>query len=108
MQHPPAPLEWHPAYRDHADALLPYVNGHGPDVIQWPINRPMTIDDQTYPTSPAPQPLTLTRQKAAGPAPFIGDARYETGWYEWWVATDTLGRAIAGESRLIVVPHPPR
>lgn len=39
---------------------------------------------------------TLTKEKAAGLAPYVGDPFM----YVWYVATDELGRSVAGDAHI--------
>lgn len=102
----PSPLEWHPYYRDKT-FLLDWLEGRGhlagPEV-RLPVTPPLShlirdIGKMTYPAEdfPLPQVRTLTKRKAAGLAPYVGRPFH----YEWHVATDDLGRHIAGDSRIV-------
>lgn len=97
MTAPPAPLEWHPAYRDKTD-LLDWLD----DPTQYPV---VQVPLMGYPrirladlpiVSGTIEVHTLTKQRAQGLAPYIGRPFI----YRWTVATDQLGRSIAGESRI--------
>jgi hypothetical protein len=101
-QKPPAPLEWHPAYRDRT-WLLDWVEGRTgpPDAIRLPI--PETAHVGFVPFDPA-APIEphvfrtemLTRRRAQALAPYVGRPFI----YRWWCATDSLGRGIAGDLRI--------
>lgn len=96
---PPPPLEWHPAYRGTL-WLLDWLNGGGPfasmDEVLVPVYRPglraIMLSDPAE-----PNPIIyhrMTRHKAAGPAPYVGDPFV----YVWMVGVDELGRTIASDS----------
>jgi hypothetical protein len=100
MTAPPAPLEWHPAYRDQT-WLLDWLEGRREgrtDIIKFPILPPMRIRDYDRAPDPVETPptRTLTKRKAYGHAPYVGRPFV----YRWWCAVDELGRGIAGESRI--------
>ncbi len=98
----PAPLEWHPAYRDRT-WLIDWLEGktaeYPADRILLPILPVLRLFerglDPTYPQSAGT--LVLTKRKAWGWAPYVGRPFV----YVWYVATDDLGRSIAGESRIV-------
>lgn len=94
---PPAPLEWHPAYRDQT-WLLDWLEGRSKyqqDRIELPMVTRLILDDFGLPsTATELSQFTLTKHKAIGPAPYVG----RPFRYMWHFATDQLGRAIAGES----------
>lgn len=100
MTAPPAPLEWHPAYRDQT-WLLDWLEGRGEHpthCIQFPIvpaMRAIEPHDESSTTEMLPM-RTLTKQRAWGAAPYVGLPFR----YEWFFATDELGRTISGEARL--------
>ena len=99
-QTPPAPLEWHPAYRDHA-WLLDWLEGCGEQpthAIRFPIFKRIRLADfdrdpviaEALPTR------TLTKHKVRGLAPYVGDPFV----YRWYFAVDELGRTIAGDAHI--------
>jgi hypothetical protein len=99
---PPAPLEWHPWYRNKT-WLLDWLEHRGPyadlDVLRVPVPRRLsfTLDVAPSSTEPAMSIRVLTRRKACGPAPWTGRPFF----YAWTVGTDDLGRHIAGDSRIV-------
>lgn len=100
---PPPPLEWHPYYRDMT-WLLDWLHGQGQygqlhDIrIPRPVNLVASMrPDELYPSQPDPEPIVMTRHRAVGPAPYVGDPFH----YEWPVGRDHLGRYIAGEMRMV-------
>lgn len=100
---PPAPLEWHPAYRDQT-WLLDWLEGRG----GWPTDRivlPIAPTARAFlsydAATPVPEPLSprtrvLTKQRAWGAAPYVGRPFI----YWWYFATDELNRSIAGDARI--------
>jgi hypothetical protein len=101
---PPPPLEWHPHYRDMT-WLLDWLHGQGPyaHMREIRISRPVDLaaasscPAEMYPVEPPPEPIVITRHRAAGPAPYVGDPFH----YEWPVGRDHLGRCVAGETNMI-------
>lgn len=55
----------------------------------------MTDDFPTEPMTTAD--LVLTRERCAGPAPYVGQPFV----YVWPVGVDNLGRCIAGEAQIV-------
>lgn len=99
---PPAPLEWHPAYRSHT-WLLDWLEGRRGEyptpVIQFPILKPLRFKPYDPDAPIVPDEIrahTLTKQRARGLAPYVG----RPFMYCWNVATDELGRTIAGEAQI--------
>lgn len=98
------PLYWHPFYRGKT-WLLDWLNGEGEfakvDPIRFPIiqraTAVLTADADIDPVGPSFKVMTLTKQRAWGPAPWVGKPFH----YEWYVGTDDLGRHIAGESKIV-------
>lgn len=107
----PMPLEWHPAYTDMVDLLLDWIEGRGQfadrHVIKYPKpTRPAAVAMSAYdtvPIEPLPRPLTLTKHKCAGAAPYVG----RPFRYEWWAAEDDAHRWIAGDARIVYLPDHP-
>jgi hypothetical protein len=99
---PPRPLYWHPWYRDRTE-LLDWLNSsdYSPRIIPIPTAPRAVfwdIAEETYPTRPPSwTQLRLTKQRAFGLAPYVG----EPFGYAWYVASDELGRSIAGEARIV-------
>lgn len=100
----PPPLTWHPYYRGKTH-LLDWLNGVGPLAeAGWSIRLPkprrvtMASADDLYPSAELSfDVITMTKQRAWGPAPWTGEPFH----YEWYVGTDELGRQIAGDSSII-------
>lgn len=101
----PPPLSWHPFYQGNT-MLLDWLNGTGPLAhCEWNINLPkprrpvyLTSSEDLYPEAePSFDVMTMTKQRAWGPAPWVGRPFH----YEWYVGTDDLGRQIAGESTIV-------
>ena len=101
MTAPPAPLEWHPAYRDQT-WLLDWLEGRGgwpAHHIRLPIVPPLRFHayDPDAPITVEPvRDRILTKQRAWGAAPYVG----RPFAYWWYFATDELGRSIAGDTRM--------
>lgn len=95
------PLEWHPWYRDKTQ-LIDWLNERGPLANRHAIMIPIvptvaatySADDDT--TAVVARPILIERRRAWGAAPYVGCPFV----YEWNVGEDTLGRQIAGESRI--------
>lgn len=98
----PAPLEWHPAYRDHTELLdwLEGRTGHC-EVVFTNIARALHATDDPGVMDQVPRRRILTRRKAWGPAPYVG----EPFVYVWYCAVDELGRGIAGDARVVYIPN---
>jgi hypothetical protein len=94
----PVPLEWHPFYRGYTE-LLDWLNQPaGSARVLIARIEPLTMSVAAlYPTEPMPEPWVLEKRKAWGPAPYVGRPFV----YVWRFATDQLGRAIAGEARIV-------
>lgn len=101
MTTPPAPLEWHPAYRGQT-WLLDWIEGRGErraDIVKVQILKPIRLQD--YDREPDVTDIlstrTLTKRKARGLAPYVGRPFI----YRWYFAADELGRAVAGDVQII-------
>lgn len=95
----PSPGDCHPALRRIAHAIVPMLDADQPDRLHIQIPLPPKLQ----PLKSDPGPLTaddvlgpptslLTIRRAWGPAPYVGRPFV----YTWRVATDELGRHIAG------------
>ena len=101
----PAPLEWHPAYRDQP-WLLDWLEERGgypypTHQIRLSIRQPIrfTVYDPAAPLEPElghRRVRVLTKDRAIRAAPYVG----RPFRYEWFYAVDDLGRAIGGELRV--------
>lgn len=94
---PPPPLEWHPWYRDKT-WLMDWLDSTDYAVeiqVKPPIRAALTAD--------IPQRVRLTKQKAQGPAPYVGRPFV----YGWSTATDNLGRSIASDARVVYLEEWP-
>jgi hypothetical protein len=98
------PGDWDPAYADRPE-LADWVEGRGGAdsnhvCFPYPL-RSMAAEimsgGETDPSRPAFAVRTMTKRKCAGPAPYVG----RPFRYEWWVGVDNLGRAIAGDARIV-------
>lgn len=108
---PPAPLEFHPFYCRYKDTLLDWLDGDlfgGGHTIHLP--RPANLSASLFDQSsldPAtfqpPDHLVLTRQRAWGPAPYVGDPFV----YVWNCACDQHGRWVAGTQKIKYLPWSP-
>ena len=103
----PAPLEWHPFYRDKT-WLLDWLERRGPygklHDIRIPIVRRVRPADIESPTQDATMNvLIMSRHRCVGPAPYVGRPFV----YTWNVGVDNLGRCIAGESRIVYTEPTP-
>jgi len=94
---PPSPLEWDPAYDSQRPWLLDWLNSRGPYAGRDTLLAPRPPLRPPFRVGPLPDLFRLTRQRAAGRAPYVGDPFH----YEWWVARDELGRSIAGDTRIV-------
>lgn len=103
----PPPLEWHPAYAGHTH-LLDWLQDTGPDAgystLRIPVLPSLTkrlLADLRGDPEPAgvplPEEIVLTKHSAVGLAPYVGRPFI----YKWRVATDHLGRAVAGDSWIV-------
>ncbi|MFI6304289.1 hypothetical protein ACIBCH_20660 [Amycolatopsis thailandensis] len=100
---PPAPLEWHPAYRDRT-WLLDWLEGRtellDQDSVMVPFEEAPWRFKPYVPNAPiVPEKIrahTLKKQRAQALAPYVGRPFI----YRWNVAIDELGRMIAGEARI--------
>ena len=73
------------------------------NAIRVPVLKRLRADytERSEPTSDiSGETATFNVQKAFGPAPFVGDPRYEEAVYVWKAAIDRAGRWVAGEARL--------
>ena len=99
---PPRPLYWHPFYRDRTE-LMDWLDSSSNDRRYIPLPKPIRyanfrqLDEQEIVKPIEHELLTLTKQVAGGPAPYVG----EPFMYRWNVATDQYGRSIAGEARIM-------
>ncbi len=93
---PPAPLEWHPWYRDRTWLLDWLEHGQQHNYLV-PVPRRVRFGaDGPGDTACA----VLTKRRAFGLAPYVGDPFL----YTWWAATDQHGRSIASDSRIEYLP----
>lgn len=99
---PIMPLYWHPFYRDRT-GLIDWLNSSDPNPFHIAIPRRLRLADfreddvlLDAPRDVSLERFILTKNIAAGPAPYVG----EPFTYRWNVATDQLGRSIAGEARI--------
>jgi hypothetical protein len=104
----PTPLEWHPFYQDRA-WLLDWLEGRGTysgDSIRVPVMPRLHVSFTELEPDVIAQPtiraLTLTKQRAFGPAPYVG----QPFAYVWPCAVDELGRAIAGDAKIVYLDQP--
>jgi hypothetical protein len=98
MTNPPAPLEWHPAYRDKT-WLIDWLNSRDGIYFRVPIIPELSVNSLEQ----IKDHEILTKQQAAGPAPYVGDPFI----YVWFFVTDNLNRSIAGESWIEYLPNEP-
>lgn len=101
----PSPLEWHPAYADKT-WLIDWLNERGQYAdrheMVLPVSRRLTFTLDLAPTSAdVSQHRVLVRKRCVGAAPYVGRPFV----YAWNAAVDDLGRAIAGEARIQLLPH---
>lgn len=94
---PPRPLYWHPWYRDKT-WLWEWLESDEPRV-RVPVPRRMRFEifDPAAPVTADRYDVLLEKHKAWGAAPYVG----RPFCYRWYTATDSLGRHIAGESRIV-------
>lgn len=97
----PPPGEFHPAYAGLGNFLRDWINRRGPLADRWTIQIPkprpaLTVNDFADSVMPSLETWTMTRHKAAAPAPYVGQAFC----YRWDIAIDNLGRCIAGDARI--------
>jgi hypothetical protein len=105
----PMPGECHPAY-----LLMPWLkewlDGKGPYASRQVVLVAKPARPQTFiaPEAQSVQAVgleyyTLYRQRCGGPAPYVGRPFV----YEWFIAVDELGRALAGRARIVYLPPDP-
>lgn len=102
MTRVPMPGECHPAYRTRV-WIREWVDANPrrlPDTIVVPIYRK---DPEGFAALVAVSEYTLTRRKAAAPAPYTGAPFV----YMWYYAVDHVGRAVAGQARIHPTPFRP-
>lgn len=111
MREPPPPGECHPAYLDHHGWLRDWLNGapgYPTNHVKVPVPPRLSAASILDPySSPFESPVrvrTLIKEKAGGPAPYVGDPFI----YVWFVATDELGRTVAGDAHIQLLPQPSR
>lgn len=100
MREPPAPGECHPAYQDYP-WLRDWLNGAPGYSDSYRMKIAMvprlSLDPIGGSASELDLPMhILTKEKAAGLAPYVGDPFM----YVWYVATDELGRSVAGDAHI--------
>lgn len=94
--YPQAPLTCHPWYEDKAWSRS-WLEGDDQHALRIP--EPSTAAGILGGDASAiPDDLLLTKRRAWGPAPYVGQAFH----YEWPVAVDSLGRQIAGDTRIVL------
>lgn len=104
---PPAPLEWHPAYREHTD-LIDWLEGRGPYAEKNMMVVPVPIRVETLATGPSGdfylaetiEIMAVHKIMCVGLAPYTGPPAY----YWWEAAYDNAGRWIAGDAHLRLFP----
>ena len=96
---PPAPLDWHPWYRDKP-WLLDWLERGQQHNYLVPVPRQVRFGDGAgaYPDNIAC--AVLAKHRAFGLAPYVGNPFI----YTWWTATDQHGRSIASDSRIEYLP----
>lgn len=100
---PPGPNTCHPALSHAAD----FVRGYNKQAVRiMSVRRGQLFqkEPQTYPTPSSvieTNKEVLTRSKACGPAPFIGDPRIVKAVYVWPIWSDRYGRHISGDAELV-------
>lgn len=92
---PPRPRFWHPWYRDKP-WLLDWLESDNrtPHLVPLPTRLDVDYDETALTVTDTPTFLTLTKQRTAAFAPYVG----QPFMYVWWVATDEYGRAIASDA----------
>ena len=99
----PHPMSAHPHYESQADGIRSLMADRRTS-IRVPELQPMAAAF----TDGAKDLLSVDRTKrrlldikeCAGPAPFVGDPLWESGYYYWYAAVDDLGRHVAGDATL--------
>lgn len=91
----PMPLEWHPAYADQT-WLLDWLATQEPYLVM-DIPRPFRVSDLDESLILVRRTMMLRKRRAAGPAPYVG----RPFRYVWTVATDDVGRSIAGDAERV-------
>lgn len=100
---PPAPLEWHPAYRGQTWLIdwLNWLNGTGPWDIRLPVPRVLKVSDfNGCLAAPDLQVRILQKRRCVGLAAYVGTPYV----WEWFAGIDDLGRCIAGDSHPVYMP----
>jgi hypothetical protein len=98
MREPPPPGECHPAYRDYP-WLRDWLNGAafpGQHHLRIPVMPRLGAMMPYRLNEPSVRERVLTKEKAAGLAPYVGDPFM----YVWYVATDELGRSVSGDAQI--------
>jgi hypothetical protein len=107
----PMPNTAHPGLEEYAEAvrnstvdpvLIPRVTDLRAEWAAW--------DEAMAPTAISPKPMILSKHKAAGGAPFVGDPVLNDARYYWWVWADEAGRYITSDAELVwrFDPTPPK
>ncbi len=95
----PDPNTCHPAFSHAAKFVREFNRGHVR--ISMVRSAPAYMEDvQPCPESPTNDHLVLSRKKACGPAPFVGDPLINEAVYTWSIWVDNQGRYISGDSEL--------
>lgn len=97
----PDPMSCHPHYAEQADGIRALLHLSEIRVPRANVVASWAAPDDARPIEPAVSRVdTLTVKRLAGPAPFVGDARFQVAWYTWRAAVDHVGRHVAGDSTL--------
>jgi hypothetical protein len=104
-EQPPAPETCHPALTGLAGSVRNALDRDSSmHQIRYPVLRSprfVSREIDPVPSSIGYSVRTMTVSKAVAPAPFVGDPFV----YMWKVATDDLGRHVAGSSWIEYVPR---
>ena len=97
----PMPNTAHPGLEQYADA----VRTATVETVLLPrsVGAAAYKDESIAPVAMSPRPMVLTKNKAGGGAPFVGDPILNDARYFWWVWTDEIGRASCRERVLYTV-----
>jgi hypothetical protein len=103
---PMAPGTCHPAYADKQEVILNWLansqDSYYPLLVPYMTPLRSWLNGRDDPANGPVQPIgmnhhTLRREKAAGPAPYVGRPFV----YVWHIAVDELGRQVAGPAERV-------
>lgn len=94
----PDPNTCHPAFTHSMDFVRKF---DGDQVFITMVSKAHLMDEPgIFPDSTEIKKVLLTRKKAMGPAPFVGQP-WNPAYYMWSIWVDDYGRYVAGDSKLV-------